>query len=1196
MRISVTKRGGAKSPLDIQKIQHMTHLACENVKGVSPQELEVDACISFVDGIKTKDIQETLIKTATDKIDIDKPNWTFVASRLFLFDLYHRVGKTLGTAKGTSYGHLKGYLEYGEKDGKITLGLKEQYDLDDLNDYIKPERDLQFNYLGIKTLAGRYLLKNTKGKTYELPQQLFMGVSMFLAQNEEDKQSWAKKFYDILSKFEVMAATPTLANARKPRSQLSSCYINAVPDSIEGLFEAYHEYGMLSKFGGGIGSDWTGVRGLGGAIDGNASAAGGTIPFLKITNDISIAVDQSGLRPGAIAVYMQPWHIDIRDFLDLKKNSGEERRRAHDVFPALWLNDLFMERVKSNSEWSLFDPYDTEDLITKDSDEFKEAYEAYENDPSIRRETILAKDLWKQVLRSYFETGTPFLGFKDTANIANPNKHTGSIRSSNLCVTGDTRISTQYGLVKVKELWESQAPLTCDYDTRSASKDNKDIGVSKSTICLPMQRTAQNAKVYEVTLSNGQKMKSTAWHEYDIKEGSENTIIRIPLKECKVGDNLITQSGESQFGIMGDYDLGLVIGLITGDGTFSANRAGAKIQAHVDLYNELLPFKESVTDSINKVLSTYYDKGPSSKGHYEVSRKVGLNKTFKHTENSSKVVIASEALGYTLGTMGYNHETKLRVPEIIFKGTRDTVIGYLRGLFSTDGTVYKSGSSIQTQLTSISKPLLEDVQILLASFGIYSNISTMSPKKSKFTHTTVKGEYKEYDSKQGYRLDLPVHSSYLFKEKIDMMGEKGEKLDRLLRETGNDSIEKIRSIKHYSKIVSIEEAGTEDVYDTTQFENHSLIFNGIPTANCTEIFQNTSPNRHLIKVDFVDGTNVSYEEDEIVTTDLGVSKEARYITANDGLLGKEIYFIGKETLNGDTAVCNLASVNLSKVHTKEDLDRVIPIAMRMLDNVIDLNFYPVKKTKDTNLKTRAIGLGVMGESQMLAESKIYWGSQEHRNKIDGVMERFSYNVINSSCEIAKEKGSYKEFKGSDWSKGIMPFDHTKGITKDLLTREKDEYSSDWSRLRFNVSTHGVRNGYMMCIAPTSSISIITGTTQTVEPIYKKKWFEENMTGLIPVCAPNLSPDTWAYYETAYDLDQFKLIEVASIRQRWIDQGQSLNVFLTLDKASGKLLNDLYMRAWEYGLKSTYYLRSESPTAEVEDDSVMDRSQECIGCQ
>lgn len=265
----------------------------------------------------------------------------------------------------------------------------------------------------------------------------------------------------------------------------------------------------------------------------------------------------------------------------------------------------------------------------------------------------------------------------------------------------------------------------------------------------------------------------------------------------------------------------------------------------------------------------------------------------------------------------------------------------------------------------------------------------------------------------------------------------------------------------------------------------------------------------------------------------------------------------------------------------------------MLDNVIDLNFYPLRKVKATNLKSRSIGLGVMGEAQMLAEEKLVWGSVDHLKKIDKVMEAISYNAIKSSAELAVEKGKYPTFDGSNWSKGIMPHDHAPQAVNALVEKDLFDTGYDWDALRAQVKKDGMRNGYLMAVAPTSSISILVGTTQAIEPVYKRKWYEENLSGLIPVVVPKLSPETWSYYTPAYEVDQLDIIKAAAVRQKWIDQGQSTNIFLSLDKASGKYMHQIYTLAWQLGLKSTYYLRSQSPEAS---NDVEDRSMECAGCQ
>lgn len=790
---TVIKRDGRIETLDVSKIKKYTSSATENLEGVSSSELELDAKIHFKDKITTGEIQNTLIQTAVDKIDVDAPNWTFVAARLFLYDLYHKVSRFTG------YKHLRNYFENAESQGKIVCGLKEKFDLDLLDSHIQPERDLQFNYLGIKTLYDRYLLKDRDNQPIELPQHMFMAIAMFLAQNEKDKNEWAIKFYDMISKFEVICATPTLANARTPRHQLSSCYVGSTPDNIEGIFDAYKEMALLSKYGGGIGWDYSKVRGLGSFIDGHKNVGGGVVPFLKITNDVAIAVDQLGTRKGAIATYLEVWHYDVNDFIDLRKNSGEERRRAHDLFPALWICDLFMKRVEEDGRWTLFDPYQCPELTELYGEEFEAKYIEYENNPALIKSNVSAKELWKKILTNYFETGMPFLCFKDNANRTNPNAHAGIIRSSNLC---------------------------------------------------------------------------------------------------------------------------------------------------------------------------------------------------------------------------------------------------------------------------------------------------------------------------------------------------------------------------------------------------------------TEIFQNTKPNTYIVQVEFEDGSIAEYAEMQEITTDNNVTKKANKLTSIDSLNGKKVFItqrICKDENAGETAVCNLASINLSKIHTKEDIERVLPIAIRMLDNVIDLNFYPNRKVKTTNLKNRAIGLGVMGEAQMLATQKIEWGSDVHLQKIDEIMECISFNAISASSDLAKQKGKYEQFDGSNWSKGIFPIDMANKEALKLVNRSLFKDSCDWSSLRQKVKEQGMRNGYLMAIAPTSSISILVGTTQTIEPVYKRKWFEENLSGVIPVVVPNLTLDTYNFYTPAYDLDQTLIIKAAAVRQKWIDQGQSTNIFMRLDKAGGKYLNEIYMLAWKLGLKSTYYLRSQSPEIDEGLDT-MDRSIECYNCQ
>lgn len=810
----VVKRDGSREPLDITKIQKQTSAATQGLKNVSQSELELDAKLNFIDGITSEQIQQILIKTAVDKIDLDKPDWTFVAARLFLFDLTHKVRQAY-KQHGYNGITLEAYLAIGKKENRLLSNLGYGYDLTKLQAAIDTQRDYLFNYLGIKTLYDRYLVKDFDKNPIETPQLMFMGIAMFLAQNEspETKTDWAIKFYNTLSTFKFMLATPTLTNARTLKHQLSSCFVGSAPDNIEGIFDSYKEISLLSKFGGGIGWDFAKIRATGSQIRNHRAAAGGLIPFLKILNDVTVACDQLGSRKGAAAIYIEPWHQDIEDFLDLKKNSGEERRRTHELFPALWINGLFMDRVTEDKDWTLFDPYEVPHLTELYGDEFNIAYEAAEQDPKLRKQTIRAKDLWKHILTSYYESGSPFLTFKDRANITNPNKHTGVIHSTNLCT---------------------------------------------------------------------EVFQSTAENQYKVR--------------------------------------------------------------------------------------IYLDP--------------------KSFENKRELL--------------YNETDQIKV--------------------------------------------------------------------------------KDTETREGYSYKLAKH------------------------------------------ITSLDTIIIRSVLSTT---------------------------------------------------------EAEYkVYAVENVLSKQ----------GKTAVCNLGSLNLSKVNKTEDIKQIIPIAVRMLDNVIDLNFYPVKKTKDTNLETRAIGLGVMGEAEYLAQQNIVFGSQSHYKEIDRLMSDVSYYTIEASSDLAKERKPYQDFKGSLWDQGIFPLDFTNSLTKALA----EPHQQDWDALKAKVKAQGLRNGYLMAIAPTSSISILVGTTQAIEPVYKRKWYEDNLSGMIPVVVPNLTLDNWHCYVPAYELDQIKLIEAAAVRQKYIDQGQSLNIFIDPKKAKASYLSSIYQTAYKLNLKSTYYLRSESPD-EKEFDAV-DRSIECQGCQ
>ncbi len=753
--MQVLKRSGNKESLDISKIRIVIDFACASID-VDPMELELDAQIQFRDGISTKEIQQLLIRTAAEKVSPQTPQWQYVAARLLLYDLYKDVGHLRGyKVKDKINGKYKPYnpdsfyslvKTYAERGiyGDYLLREYAEEDFNQLARYIDPDRDLLFNYTGIKVLADRYLVRDEDGNIVELPQEMYMLIAMTLAlpEKKEERLHYTKLFYDLMSKHEISLATPTLMNARRTHTQLSSCFVLTVDDDLYDIFDNVQKAGQISKFAGGLGIYLGKIRATGAPIRKFKGASSGVLPVVKILNDVMIYVDQLGMRKGSASITLDIWHKDVLDFLEVKTNVGDERKKAHDIHPAIAIPDLFMKRLKNRQNWTLLDPYyckkvkDGKNLEDFYGEEFERLYEKLERElPAHAKKEVDAFELWKRLLTVVFETGEPYIFFRDTANKLNPNKHCGMVYSSNLC-----------------------------------------------------------------------------------------------------------------------------------------------------------------------------------------------------------------------------HEI----------------------------------------------------------------------------------------------------------------------------------------VQNMSRTTHIEDALTEE------------------------------------------GTIVH-------------KKKA-----------------------GDVVVCNLGSINLGKVYTKEDMERVVPLLVRMLDNVISINFYAIKEAEWTNKRYRSIGIGVSNYHYCLVKHGIQWESEEHLEFADALFERLAYYAIKGSMQLAKERGRYELFESSDWSKGIFfgrsAEENTK-ISKNGL---------DWVSLSEEVKEYGMRNAYLIAVMPTGSTSLIVGATPSVDPIFAKYYKEENMSGILPQVPPEIDKYFW-HYKSAYNIDQEWVIRAAAVRQKWIDQAQSLNLFIDPENIDGPKLSKLYELAWELGLKTLYYTRSKSMT-------------------
>lgn len=457
MDIKIKKRNGNYEQLCVDKTKKMVAYACDGLDGCDPVELEMDSNLQFRDGMSTKEIQKILIQTAIEKmiqtgkdtfgnlVNKTNINWQYVAARLLMSDLYKEA------AINRKYDYF-GYGNFSELiEMLVRLGYYGEYlikeytreEITELGNYIKPERDLLFNYEGLKLLADRYLIRGFDKEVLELPQERFLVIAMHLAIPEgSNKVEYAKKFYDLLSKLKMTAATPTLANAGTPFYQLSSCFISVAGDNLWSIYDVNQKFANVSKHGGALGIYTGKIRALNSEIRGYKNASGGVIPWIRLYNDTAVAVDQLGRRKGGASITLDIWHQDLYEFLELKTNNGDDRRKAHDIFPSLSIPDLFMQRLQTREEWSLFDPYKVNKVMgfqledfydEEDNKEFTKRYLMCEANESLERVTVPALDIMKKIMKSAVETGTPFVFFRDTVNRANPNKHAGMIYASNLC-------------------------------------------------------------------------------------------------------------------------------------------------------------------------------------------------------------------------------------------------------------------------------------------------------------------------------------------------------------------------------------------------------------------------------------------------------------------------------------------------------------------------------------------------------------------------------------------------------------------------------------------------------------------------------------------------------------------------------------------------------------------------------------------
>ena len=800
--MKVQKRNGTTQELDIAHIRKQTIPACEGLTNVSYEELELGAKIMFTDGITTKKIQEALIRSAESKIALDAPDWMYVAARLRLYDLYHRIkhyyGHTGADKDGDVYDKVDLYTVINKNSDIYTDRITSLYSkdsIDELNKEIKSERDKLLTTAAVQTLVSRYL--GVRGSdTFELPQHMFMLIAMFVASDEESEEKrvhWSKIYYEELSSLRMIAATPINSNGRFKDSSTASCFLASFPDNIEGIFDGYKEVARASKAGGGLGIDISRMRALGSRIRHRDNAAGGVIPFTKVLNDIALAVDQGGVRAGAFATYLECWHIDFPDFLDLCKRQGEDRRRAQDLFLAASIPDIFIKRIKESGMWTLFDPRDVPELTETYGDEFTAKYEEAERNfiqgigkwnPNTKQ--IPVKELLGKMIYNWSTEGKLFWFFKDTVNRAHEHKDLGIIRSSNLCVTGDTNILTkEYGYIPIAMLVESGIEYATCWNGKEWSWTN-------------LFKTSNGQSVLTVTLSNGETIKATPYHKwYKVKDNYQGVEEKRTF-ELKPGDKL------ERFNLsIVDHGTDVLPhaytnGFYTADGCTTSYSTGV-----IHLYDDkikLLPYLSGYTTVSNPTIAN-------------------------DGRNTRQTVYFRNSTLYP----------KFFIPRSNFR-LQDR-IDWISGLIDGDGALTVNNGAQSIQICTTNYDFAKELVYFFQELGVDAKLNKASEGGSQLlpANDGTNG-YKYFNTAPSYRILIPGSS---LNKLIDL----GLNTKRVIPVKHNYN----RVATEFVRVVSVVDEGyVMATYCGNEPKRHKLMFNGVLTGNCVEITQPTDENHTAV--------------------------------------------------------------------------------------------------------------------------------------------------------------------------------------------------------------------------------------------------------------------------------------------------------------------------------------------------------------
>jgi len=1060
--MKVIKRNGDEVPMLFDKVTARLRKLCDaGTHGpkldVQPDRVAQKVFSNMYDGINTSAVDSLSADVAIDLMT-ENPDYETLATRVAVSDLHKTSPKCFSDCALALY--AKGYVsEHFMK----CLGLE-------LDGVIDHSRDYTFGYFGLRTLQKGYLFPG------ETPQYMLMRVALGI---HADDYPRVRETYQLMSQKFFTHATPTLFNAGTPNPQMSSCFLVAMKDdSVEGIFETLKECAHISKWSGGIGVHCSNIRANGSEIKGTKGKSDGIIPMLRVFNNTARYINQGGgKRKGSFAFYLEPWHADVLEFLDLRLNQGDEEARCRDLFTALWIPDLFMQKVEADDDWHLMCPNECPGLPDVYGEEFNELYRMYVAQGRFKR-VVKARQVWDSILRSQIETGTPYMCYKDAANEKSNQKNIGMIKPSNLCVAPETMILTKNGYQKISDLVGQVV----------------DVWNGEEWSAVTISNTSHKSRLVRVNFSDGTFLECTEYHKFHLQIGYGSKTEIKPTTNLVPGDRLIkwTPPAPFEFEDVEDFEYPYTHGFFCGDGTYHSTYSGFKTIPGVSLYGE----KKKLVE------------------HLEV-------RTMSGEEDAS---------GRLNVQLPYDLPNKFKVP---LRGTVKTRLVWFAGLCDADGhTQGCPGNPNQKTISvaSIHMNFLRDIQLMLHTLGVSSVIGLLR-EAGESELPDGRGGTKMFDTQTCWRLVV----SALGVETLINAGFMTHRLDL------SDFTPTTRDCRQYVRVVSIEDNGRMDAtYCFNEPKRHMGIFNGVITGNCTEIMEVSTP--------------------------------------------------------GETAVCNLASICLPTFVKDGAFDfgrlhEVAQVVTRNLNRVIDRNYYPTEAARRSNMRHRPIAIGVQGLADVFMMLGLAFDGPGARELNHQIFEVLYCGALHASCQLAKEEGPYETYAGSPASKGQLQFD---------LWGLDDE---GFEGIKALIKAHGLRNSLLVAPMPTASTAQIMGNNEAFEPyttnIYLRRtlagefvminkhlvrdlqklglWSKDLKNGIIAANGSvqhieGLPDQLKAVYRTAWEIPQKSIIDMAADRGAYIDQSQSMNIFM--ENPSMAKLSSMHMYGWRKGLKTgMYYLRT-----------------------